>query len=186
MQQINSILYSLDKAVELDLTSDEILLFNSKLKDIEKKLKTKQKKHKISISRAVWVKAEKLTKQLGIDTTAWIEKAILQEIQNSSAIVKIDNYEDYLEEETKKLAQKYSQNKDLVKTDKYVQAKEIEFSGHSVVDGEPIYHVKNKELEKKLNKVVKMKAVTLEELSNTIQGNEDKEIIIADKDKTIF
>lgn len=184
MQQINSIIYNLDKATELDLTQDEILLFTSKLKDIEKKLKTRQKKQKISINRAVWFKAEKFTKQLGINTAAWIEKVILQEIQNNSAIVKIDNYDDYLEEETKKLVEKYStQDKTLVKTDKYIQAKEVEFNGHSVVDGDPIYHVKNKELEKKLNQKVKMKAVTLDEISNTIQGDEDKEIIL---DKTIL
>jgi len=108
MKGINSIIYSLDKATELDLTQDEILLFTSKLKDIEKKLKTRQKKQKISINRAVWFKAEKFTKQLGINIAAWIEKVILQEIQNNSAIVKIDNYDDYLEEETKKLVEKYS------------------------------------------------------------------------------
>ena len=180
MNKIKSIISYLENLVETDMTLEEIIEVSTKIKDIEKKLKTKQKKQKISISKIIYLRAEKLSKNLGVNTIEWIEKSILEQI--NSAIVKIDDYDSFIEEEKQNLIDRYKSIKqDLVKTDKYVQAKEIEFNGHSVVDGDPIYEIKNKDLIKKLNKVVKMKVADNSEISKTIPSDENKEIIFDDK-----
>lgn len=187
MNQINEIISTLEKVVEFDsdLSSDHLIEITNRLKELDKKLKSKQKKQKISMNKSVWTKAQKYTKQLGLETLPWIETLIINEIKQNSAIVNIEDYENWRNEESKNLLEKYkSQNKELVKADKYIQSKEVEFKGHSIADGDPIYKIKNEEIKDKLTKVVKMKEAKLNEISLSIPGAEDRPIVM--DDKTIF
>ena len=163
---------------DTQLTDRNLSNLVSSMKSLDKKIKNRQKKQKISINKSMYLQVEKIAKSMGTNAQAWIESQITKGIQENIAVEEVENYDKWVEEESEKIRNKYNKKSESLtaKTDKYLLSKG-KFLGHSIVDGNPIYDISD-EVKAELENYTKIKEVSDAEISRTILGDEQKEIII--------
>lgn len=171
---------NIDKIEESDLDS-----LKSKIKEVEKRVKEKNKPKTITISGKDHAKIKKYCSLLNLNIGDWVTKVLLKEIDDSSAII-IDNEStnaEILERYSKEIKDRYltelNANKSLFKSNVIIFNPSFKFQGYSSVDKLPIYDVvKMPENEWLLSRNITLKCVSKSEVSYNISHNMDLEVTL--------
>jgi hypothetical protein len=136
---VNIISGNIDNIEENDLVS-----LKSRIKEVEKKIKEKNKPKTITISGDVHSKVKKYCTTFNLNIGEWTEKIILNELSENNCIILDDREEkevrkDLEKEITDKWFYEKNRNKYLIKTNVLLSSKSLRFWGYSIIDGKPIY-----------------------------------------------
>ena len=130
---------------EVDLDEKDILELKNKMKQIEKKIKEKNKPKTITISGKDHSIIKEYCTTLNLNIGDWTAKVLLDKIEADKCFVELDQ-EDYFEIEEKEITERYidsQKHKTLYKFDKLIINKDFHFKGYSIIDGNPLYHCDN-------------------------------------------
>jgi hypothetical protein len=125
-----------------DITESDLNDFKSKMKEIEKKVKEKNKPKTITISGKDHSVIKQYCSKLNLNIGDWVSKILLSEINNSPLIILNDeDSKDSIEKEKEDLIKKYTyvRSKYLYKANKAIMSKDFNVIGYSIIDGKPIY-----------------------------------------------
>jgi hypothetical protein len=136
---VNIISGNIDNIEENDLVS-----LKSRIKEVEKKIKEKNKPKTITISGDVHSKVKKYCTTFNLNIGEWTEKIILNELSENNCIILDDREEkevrkDLEKEITDKWFYEKNRNKYLIKANVLLSSKSLRFWGYSIIDGKPIY-----------------------------------------------
>lgn len=136
----------IDKIEESDLLS-----LKSKIKEIEKKIKEKNKPKTITISGDIHAKLKKYCTILNLNIGEFTEKIIIKELEKNNFLINDDNcliienkdYGKIIEEISKEISDRWIKEnlkkKYFIKSNILLSSKWLKFSGYSSIDGKPIY-----------------------------------------------
>lgn len=135
-----NILNMVDK---VDITESDLNEFKSKMKEIEKKVKEKNKPKTITISGKDHSIIKQHCTKLNLNIGEWVSEVLLREINGSSCIeiINEDNYNEVREKDEEDLLEKYSFKKQgfLFKSNRLLMNNDFKIAGYSIIDGLPIY-----------------------------------------------
>ncbi len=180
---INILNGNIDKIEESDLAT-----LKSKLKEVEKKVKEKNKPKTMTISGKDHAIIKQYCTMFNLNIGNWVSKILLKEINENNAIT-IDNEstpEELHEMKRKEVIDRYlkrnadQMGKCLFKSNKIVFNPNFKFVGYSMVDSLPIYEINNKNnnLDYISNNSIELKPSNIGEVSLNIFYNDDVDIII--------
>lgn len=120
------------------MLENEIKSLEERLKELKKKFKEENKPKTFTVKSDVHNKVKLYCQLLGINISEWVEKTLKKEID----CLEFDNYDEYIENESKKILKKYTINQEefIVKSDKLIIDKKFKFLGYSIIDGLPCYN----------------------------------------------
>ena len=126
---------------EVDLNN-----IKNQLKKVEKKVKEKNKPKTITISGDAHGKIKKYCNLFNYNIGEFTEKILLEEIEKNKCIEKDErDLEDIKKEEMSEIEKRYIDNelksRTLIKSNKLLFSKYLEFYGYSITDGLPIYEI---------------------------------------------
>jgi len=139
---MESILNRMEIAIDNSvLDESQVAHLRKKLKEFEVSIREKIKPKTITISGSSHRKMKRYCESLNLKIGEWVEKTLMDEIENSSAIIR--GKEDGIEKESDALVKKYMDERSkrglLVKVDKLILDKDFHFRGYSCIDCNPIY-----------------------------------------------
>ena len=132
-----------------DINEKQVSDLRSKMKEIEKKLKTKLKPKTITISSSDHDVIKTYCTYLKLNIGDWVSKTLLTEIKENSAIIYEEGTEEEILEKTKnEITKRYFDSKVIksicIKTDKLVVGSGFNFLGYCITDHKPIYECTRK------------------------------------------
>jgi hypothetical protein len=163
----------------------------NQLKQVEKKVKEKNKPKTITISGDSHIKIKKHCSLFNLNIGEFTEKVLLEEIEKNKCIENDErDYKEIKEDESLKILEKY--RNDELKKRTYIKSnilliiKELKFSGYSYVDGKPIYEIISNNFNKFKNVYndyldennVELRLVKKSEISKNIKSTNIEEFII--------
>lgn len=158
---------------------DDIKKVKEQLRKIEKEVKKANKPKTITISAKVHQKIKKYCETHGHNIGEWVEKIATDKIKGDSCIIEDDRTHDEIREsdiENLKIKYKASEiNSDLFKSKVGILSNKVSFKGYSAIDGDPIYETFCK---KSIEEVTDIKDVKSEEISSTINPDDNMDFII--------
>lgn len=114
----------------------------NQLKKVEKKVKEKKKPKTITIPGDTHAKVKNHCNLFNLNIGEFTEKVLLEEIEKNKCIEKGERD---LEEEMSEIEKRYIDNelksRTLIKSNKLLFSKYLEFYGYSITDGLPIYEI---------------------------------------------
>lgn len=146
LKDMSDILVSLEHS---DINEKEVASLRSKMKEIEKKLKTKLKPKTITISSSDHDIIKSYCSYLKLNIGDWVSKTLLKEIKENSAIIYEEGTEEeILEKRMDEITKRYFDSKMIkslvIKTDKLIVGSGFNFVGYCITDHKPIYECTRK------------------------------------------
>lgn len=177
---IDDLLKNLEKD---DMTEEQISELMLKVKDVQKKLKEKNKPKTITISAKDHQKIKKYCTMMDLNIGDWSSKVLLDEIEKSLCVEVKEETTEESEERIKKESEnlieswKEGQNrpKNLYKLNRLIISSMFKFCGYSGLDCNPIYEFTGKDLPTFEDESIKIIPSTKFEISDKIKSNEDLE-----------
>lgn len=167
-----------------ELTENDVENLKAKMKEIEKKVKEKNKPKTITISGIDHSIIKSYCNSLNLNIGEWTAKVLLEEIERNRCITYSDEtYEEIQEAGVKNIREKYkyffeeSENEILLKSNKLIFSKDLKSKGYSFVDGKPIYGISSDNRESFLDYVkendIDVVLCNKNEISNEIIPDDD-------------
>ncbi len=128
-----------------DINEEEVLRLKSKVKEMEKRLREKNKPKTITISGSDHAKIKAFCSSLNLNIGDWVSRTLLKEILENSCIIvdKSSNDEQKNEREIGEIKDRYFNSLTrkiyLLKSNKIITNKDFIFMGYSIIDGRAIY-----------------------------------------------
>jgi len=174
--EMDGLLNNLDN---YDITEEEIVEMKEKMKQMDAKLKEKNKPKTITVSAQTHSAIKKYCISMNLNIGDWVTKILLEKIEEHNCTEEFEQ-EDYVDIETKEIIDRYvnSKNlKNLYKTDKLIFHKDFAFKGYSSLDGKPVYNCDFKNVSTLLNEYdVECVMASKREVGNGIYHNLDLEV----------
>lgn len=135
---VNIISGNIDNIEENDLVS-----LKSRIKEVEKRIKEKNKPKTITISGDIHAKVKKHCTTFNLNIGEWTEKIILDELDKNCIIVDDREEKEITKDLEKEISDRWFKemtiNKYLIKSNVLLSSKSLRFCGYSIADGNPIY-----------------------------------------------
>ena len=136
-----NLIIDVENISEVDLNN-----IKNQLKQVEKKVKEKKKPKTITISGDTHGKIKKYCNLFNLNIGEFTEKVLLEELERNKCFEKDErDLEDIKKEEMSEIEKRYIDNKlksrTLIKSNKLLFSKYLEFYGYSITDGLPIYEI---------------------------------------------
>lgn len=174
--EMDGLLNNLDN---YDITEEEILEMKEKMKEMDRKLKEKNKPKTITVSAQTHSSIKRYCKSMDLNIGDWVTKVVIDKIEAEKCTEEFDN-EEYVEIEEKEIIDRYKESKkykSLYKTDKLIFHKKFAFKGYSSLDGKPVYECDFKNVSTLLNEYnVGCNLASNREIGNGIYHNLDLEV----------
>lgn len=172
-----------------ELTENDVENLKAKMKEIEKKVKEKNKPKTITISGIDHSIIKSYCNSLNLNIGEWTAKVLIEEIERNRCITySNETYEEIQEAGVKNIREKYkylfeeSENEILLKSNKLILSKDLKIKGYSFFDGKPIYEISFDNRESFLDYVrendIDVVLCKKNEISNEIIPTEDMDFII--------
>lgn len=176
----------LDSIVIDNLTENDVKNLKTKMREIEKKVREKNKPKTITISGEDHSIIKSYCNSLQLNIGEWSAKVLLDEINKHKCILFDDlTYEEKMERDTELIKEKYfnksNSNLKLFKCNKILFGTIFKFKGYSEVDAKPIYELasgtENSIINDYIEQGVEFQTCQRNEISANIFYNLDLEIL---------
>ncbi len=130
---------------EVDMDEKDILELKNKMKEIEKKIKEKNKPKTITISGKDHSIIKEYCTTLNLNIGDWTAKVLLDKIEADKCYISLED-DEYDEIEKEEITKRYIDNQKhqtLYKFDKLIINKDFHFKGYSIIDSNPLYKCDN-------------------------------------------
>jgi len=136
---VNIISGNIDNIEENDLVN-----LKSRIKEVEKKIKEKNKPKTITISGDIHTKLKKYCTTFNLNIGELTERLIIDELKKNDCVIIDDREEKEVKEDIEKeisdrWIKEMTRNKCLIKSNVLLSSKSLRFCGYSIIDGKPIY-----------------------------------------------
>lgn len=176
----------LDSIVIDNLTENDVKNLKTKMREIEKKVREKNKPKTITISGEDHSIIKSYCNSLQLNIGEWSAKVLLDEINKHKCILFDDlTYEEKMERDAELIKEKYfnksNSNLKLFKCNKLLLGRDFKFRGYSEVDAKPIYELasgtENSIINDYIEQGVEFQTCKRNEISANIFYNLDLEIL---------
>jgi adenylosuccinate synthase len=187
LKQIISQIESIKKMIDnSQFTKKEYKKIQNQLKNLTKATKFKKNSTKILdlFDEKLNQRIIKYCRDTNQNLQDLISETLVKELDSFSNIVEVEkvNHEEFIKDESEKILKRWKDNEEkrkLFETDGYVISKNVEFVGHTVIDGKPVYNM-NEDSINKISKNMDLKKVKKSEISRKIMSDESRPIYIID------
>jgi len=178
--EMDGIISSLESC---DMSEQEILDMKSKMKEMDKKLKEKNKPKTITVSAQTHNTIKNYCNVMNYNIGEWTTSVLLEKIKDDKCVEVVDDSDEFREEQIEEINERYLSERygTLYKTTKLIMNKNFKFVGYSSLDALPIYEIKS--LTDNIKEVLvssdtKIDLVDKRQISKGIYHNLDLEIEI--------